>query len=98
LVKAILAEMDDYMRHHPSCPRPFAAFEILSKKQGLKTKEILMELNMLNESTYSGNIMGKWRRAERPVPRDVEAYMRGEVLRCTLGTVGDDLVQLLGEQ
>ena len=98
LVRAILAEMDTYTREHPMAPRPLGAYELLTKKQGGKTKDIIEELNRLNDSTYTANILGKWRRAERPVPRDVEAYMRGEVLRCVLGKVGDDLVELLGEQ
>ena len=98
LARAILAELDGYMKDHPRCPRPLAAYELLTRKQGGKPADIVRDVNQLNASTYSTNIVGKWRRAERPVPRDVEAYMRGEVLRCVLGPLGADLVELLGEQ
>jgi len=98
LVRAIMADMDGYMQKHPMCPRPLAAYELLTRKQGGKPADIVRDVNRLNTSTYSTNIVGKWRRGERPVPRDVEAYLRGEILGCVLGPVGKDLVVLLGEQ
>lgn len=98
LTRVLLAEVDAYLKEYPDCPRPLAAYEVLNKKQGGKTGQIVDELNQLNEYTYSANIVGKWRRGIRPVPRNIEGYMRGQIIRCLVGPVGDDLVALLGEQ
>ena len=92
-------ELPAYLDEHPDCPLPLAVYEILNKKQAQKTRHIAEDINILPgvKSKYTSNIVGKWRRAERPVPREVESFMRAEIIRCILGDTGDLLADLLGE-
>jgi hypothetical protein len=92
-------ELPAYLEEHPNCPPPFAVYEILSRKQKQKTADLAAELNSLPgvDSVYNSNILGKWRRGERTVPREVESYLRAECMRCLLGPIGAKLAELLGE-
>lgn len=96
----VVREIPAYREKHPNCPEPLAVWEILNLAQKSRsTRAIADELNYLPNATtrYDSNLVGKWRRGERPIPREAESYMRAEILRCVLGKLGADLADMLGE-
>ena len=98
LVRALDAEAAAWVANeHPYCPRHMAVYDILVRKTDPKarTHDAVSRINERLDTLYDSNLYGKWRRGERPIPREAEAFMRQYTLICLFGDEGKALAQLL---
>lgn len=98
LLRALDAEASAYVEMEaPGCPKTMAVYDILLRKTGkkIRTKDVVARINAAFGTRYDSNLHGKWRRGERPVPREVDALMRRHVLTCLYGEEGEALASML---
>jgi len=98
LLRALNAEAAEWVENeNPGCPKTMAVYDILLRKskRKVKTHDVVNEINEACGTRFDSNLHGKWRRGERPVPREVEALMRRHILSCLYGEEGEVLASLL---